>query len=239
MFKKILFLSLLISLKVGANKDIIVQILTPSFGKISYENIQNTPLKGIYEVIINQKLESILISENGRYVIQGKILDLITGEKMPSVADKKRKILNQTTLNNINNKDKIIFKAKNEKYAVNVFTDVDCPFCKKLHKEVPKLNQLGISVKYLASPLAQLHPNAQGIMEKIWCSKDKIKAMDEYKKYETIPNSKTCDNPVAAQLAIGKRLGVRGTPAVFLPDGTHIPGYLSAERLLKKLENTN
>lgn len=103
---------------------------------------------------------------------------------------------------------------------------------------MPKMNKLGISVKYIASPLAQLHPEAQSKMEKIWCAADKVKAMNAYKKHKTVPRSKPCDNPVAKQLAIAQKLGVNGTPAIFLPDGTHIPGYLPADKLLKRLEHT-
>lgn len=239
MLKKILLLSMLISFQVGcADKNDIIQALEPFFGKIKLSDIHKTPFPMVYEVILNDKLESVLISENGRYLIEGKVIDLATRKQMLSVTDNKRKKRKKALLDTIIDKDKIIFKAKNEKYAVNVFTDVDCPFCQKLHAEVPKMNKLGISIKYLASPLAGLHPEAQGRMEKIWCATNKAKAMDAYKKRKTVPHSKACDNPVAKQLAIAQQLGVTGTPAVFLPDGTHIPGYLSANALLKRLEAT-
>ncbi|SMN10853.1 Thiol:disulfide interchange protein DsbC [uncultured Candidatus Thioglobus sp.] len=230
MFKKILFILIFVSTQSIANDDIINN-LSLFFGT---KNIEKTQLKGIYEVILENPIKSVFVSEDGRYLIRGDIIDLTTQQKIPS----KVKQLKKSLLNNIDDKDKIIFKANNEKYVVHVFTDVDCPFCRKLHAEVPEMNELGITIKYLASPLASLHPTAQGKMEKIWCAEDPILAMDNYKKYKTIPDSKPCKNPVAEQIRIAAELGVNGTPAVFLADGTHIPGYLPADSLLKKLENT-
>ncbi len=234
MFKKILLALAIISTQSIANSDNIIKNLAPFFGKINAEDISKTPFKGVYEVLLRSPIESVLVSSDGRYVIQGDVIDLTTRSKMPT--SKKINQLKKSLLDGINDKDKIIFKAKNEKYAINAFTDVDCPFCRKLHTEVPKMNKLGITIKYLASPLAQLHPAAQGIMEKIWCADDRVKAIDEYKKNNIVPNSKACDNPVAKQLAIASQLGVNGTPAIFLPNGVHVPGYVTAERLLKRLK---
>jgi thiol:disulfide interchange protein DsbC len=100
------------------------------------------------------------------------------------------------------------------------------------------MNDLGISVKYLASPLASLHPKAQGKMQKIWCADDRNQAMDDYNDSGTIVDASNCDNPVADQLEISKQLGVTGTPAIFLSDGTHLPGFLPADKLLRKIQET-
>ncbi len=234
MFKKILLLIVIISTQAFANKDNVIKNLSPFFGNIDKEDISETPFDGVYEVLLRSPIGSVLISKDGRYLIQGEVIDLDKRQRMPS--SNKVNQLKQSLINTINDEDKIIFKAKNEKYAIHVFTDVDCPYCQKLHAEMPKINKFDITVKYLASPLAQLHPKAQSVMEKIWCADDRIKAIDEYKKYKTIPNSKPCDNPVASQLQIATKLGVNGTPAIFLPNGVHIPGYVTAEVLLKRLE---
>ncbi len=234
MLKKILLILLLVSTQTIADKNAVIKNLAPFFGEIQPQNIVKTPFKGIYEVIIESPIESILVSEDGRYIIQGDAIDLTTRAKMPT--SNRVNALKKALIDSVDEKDKITFKADKEKHVVHVFTDVDCPFCARLHAQMPKMNELGITVKYLASPLASLHPQAQTQMEKIWCANDKAKAMDEYKRQKTIPNSKACDNPVTQQLAIAKQLGVNGTPAIFLADGSHIPGYLPAESLLKRIE---
>ncbi len=114
---------------------------------------------------------------------------------------------------------KIVFEAENEQYIIHVFTDVDCPYCAKLHSNMDRMNSLGITVKYLASPIAQLHPDAQSAMEKIWCAEDKAIALHEYKTNRYLPDSPDCTNPVAEQLVISQQLGVNGTPSIFFENG--------------------
>ncbi len=207
--------------------------------------IEKTDIKGVYEVIVKNQNKSVFATfpdENSRYLFFGSIFDLQEGQQLEGKAAQKLKVSDlkrkKALINTIKDKDKIIFAAPVEKYYLDVFTDVDCPFCQKLHGEVGKLNKLGITVKYIASPLAALHPAAQSVMEKIWCSKDRAKAMDDYKKYKIAPTSTSCENPVAAQLAIAQQLGVNGTPAVFLKNGSQPGGYMPAERLLKVINLT-
>ena len=236
MFKTLFFTILLLSGNAFADKADIINHLGKFFGQIDQEDIVETPFKGVYEVITYNPIDSMLVSEDGKYLIQGDVVDLTTRKLMSK--SNKIKGIKKALINSVDDADKIIYQASNEKYAVHVFTDVDCPFCLKLHNEIAQMNQLGITVKYLASPLASLHPAAQGKMQKIWCADDKAQAMNEYKNNKKIPDSAACDNPVAEQLIISKMLGVNGTPAIFLADGTHLPGYVPAASLLKEIEQS-
>ena len=236
MFKKILFSVIILSTQsIASNSDIIKNLL-PVFGAINEKNIVETPFNGVYEIIFNNPIGSQLVSADGKYLIKGKIIDLKTFAPLKTSA--RVNALKRNLINAIDDKDKIIFKAKDEKYIIHIFTDVDCPFCKKLHRQMSKMNALGITVKYLASPLASLHPTAQGKMEKIWCAKNKVKAMNDYKTKNIVPDVEKCDNPVARQLLLSQQLGVNGTPAIFLSDGTHIPGYMPADKLLQTIKRT-
>ncbi|BBB24476.1 thiol:disulfide interchange protein DsbC [Isorropodon fossajaponicum endosymbiont JTNG4] len=236
MLKLLFITTALLSSSAFADKDAIIDSLYPFFGTIDKQDITKTPLNGIFEIIVHDPIDSLLVSEDGRYLIQGDVVDLTTRQLMPMSG--KVKLIKQTLINTINDIDKIIYPAKNEKNIIHVFTDVGCPFCKKLHSGMKQMNDLGITVKYLASPLASLHPTAQGKMEKIWCADDPAKAMDDYKKNNIMSNSKACNNPVADQLAMSKQLGVNGTPAIFLSDGTHLPGYVPPAILLQKIKAT-
>ncbi|AYQ57475.1 Thiol:disulfide interchange protein DsbC [Bathymodiolus thermophilus thioautotrophic gill symbiont] len=234
MLKKILLSLVILSTQSIAGNNDIIKNLSPLFGVIDKQDIIKTPLDGIYEIIFKNPISSQFISADGKYLIKGDIINLKTLTPLDSSA--RVNALKKDLLDTISDKDKIIFKAKEEKYVIHVFTDVDCPFCKRLHQQMSKMNALGITVKYLASPLASLHPTAQGKMEKIWCAKDKAKAMNDYKIKNIVPDVKNCSNPVAQQLSLSQQLGVNGTPAIFLSDGTHIPGYMPAEKLLKTIK---
>jgi len=129
----------------------------------------------------------------------------------------------------------VVFKAKNEKHVLTVFTDIDCPYCAKLHREVPTLNEKGITIEYLMFPRAG--PNTESFRKAIsmWCSDDKLQAMTDAKERKPI-ESKTCENPVMDQYTLGGDLGVTGTPALITSTGKLIPGYMPADRLEKMLD---
>ncbi|MDB3869274.1 DsbC family protein [Candidatus Thioglobus sp.] len=233
MIKSLFLVIALLSSSAFATKDEVIQNLSRFFDGIDKNDITDSPFKGVYEVITYNPIDSMLISEDGQYLIQGDVVNI----KTRSLIQKSSKVKNLklALINTIKDSDKIIYKAQNEKYQVHVFTDVDCPYCRKLHNNIGKMNDLGISVKYLASPLASLHPKAQAKMQKIWCADDRNQAMDDYNDSGTIVDVSNCDNPVADQLEISKQLGVTGTPAIFLSDGTHLPGFVPADKLLSKI----
>ena len=216
-----------------ANVDTVFNQLKPFFPTITTENIKNSELDGFYEVVlINPQIDVLYISLDGRYVIQGAITDI---ELMTNLSTKRINSERINILNSIDENNKIVFKAENEQHIVHVFTDVDCPYCAKLHSNMKGMNALGITVKYLAAPIEQLHPNAQSAMEKIWCAEDTAIAMHNYKTNRYLPNSSDCINPVEEQLAISKQLGVNGTPSIFLENGSNVPGYQEPNELLNSI----
>lgn len=236
MFKALSLALLLLSNAAIANKDQVIQTLKPFFGEIAKESIAESPMSGIYEIIVHSPIDSILVSKDGRYLIQGDVIDLTTRRLMP--VNPRVKLIKNALIAAIPEADKIVYPANEEKHVIHVFTDVDCPFCKKLHLGMARMNELGITVKYLAAPLASLHPRAQGKMQKIWCAEDRNQALDDYKLSGKLPEVEACDSPVTEQLMVSQQLGVNGTPAIFLEDGTHLPGYLKPEALLAKIQQT-
>jgi thiol:disulfide interchange protein DsbC len=155
---------------------------------------------------------------------------------MTSISNKRINTLKKQIIARIPEADKIVFNANDEQYIIHVFTDVDCPYCARLHANMAQMNDLGITVKYLASPLAQLHPSAQSTMEKIWCAEDRNQAIHNYKTRRITPDSEKCDNPVAEQLALSVKLGVTGTPSIFFENGSNLPGYQDADALLQSIK---
>jgi thiol:disulfide interchange protein DsbC len=234
--KKLLLSLIMITSSVTANVEMVLDKLKPYFPTIVTENISNSELDGFYEVAItNPQIDVLYISFDGRYVIQGGITDL---ELMTNISEKRINSTIVDILNSIDENNKIVFKAENEQYIIHVFTDVDCPYCAKLHAKMDEMNSLGITVKYLASPIEQLHPNAQSAMEKIWCAEDKAIALHNYKTNGYLPNSPDCINPVEEQIAISKQLGVNGTPSIFFENGINVPGYQEPNELLNGILQT-
>ena len=233
MFKSLFLIVALLSNSAFADKNKVIDRLQPYFPNLTVDHINTSQLDGFYEVLVQEpKFDVLFISENGRYIIQGSITDL---DNMTSISHKRINTLKKQIIERIPEADKIVFKADNEQYIIHVFTDVDCPYCARLHANMAEMNALGITVKYLASPLAQLHPAAQATMEKIWCAEDRKKAIHDYKTRRIIPDSEKCTNPVAKQLALSVKLGVTGTPSIFFENGSNLPGYQAPEDLLQSI----
>jgi len=193
------------------------------------DSITPAPIPGLYEVI--SEMTVLYVSLDGKFATEGDIIDL---EEKKNLTENTRNHVRNNAINGIGEKSMIVFAPDKPRHTITVFTDVDCHYCRKLHKEVPTLNDAGITVRYLAFPRAGIPSDTYNKMVSIWCAEDPRKAMTDAKNGKTIP-TKECANPIQEHLALGGKVGVRGTPAIILEDGTLLSGYLPASRLEKLL----
>ncbi len=201
---------------------------------ISKIKLSSTPIPNLYEAMIGS--EVVYLSGDGNYLIMGEIRDLSTGK---NITDGKLAKLRLEAINSLNVRDMVVFAPENgTKHVVHVYTDVNCPYCSKLHLEVPALNKAGIEVRYLAFPRAGIGSDTYNKMVSVWCTKDKQQAMTDAKANIEIEKAE-CNNPVADQYNLGQSIGISGTPALILSDGELIPGFLPAVRLINYIEQKN
>ena len=200
---------------------------------LKIESISKSEMKGIYRVETKSS-EILFTDESGSFFVTGELYSTVGG-KLNNLSEVRKMQLRADKISSINDKDKIVFAPKGDTLAkIAVFTDIDCGYCRKLHKEVPRMNELGIEVSYLAYPRAGEGSESYNKFVSAWCADDKLDAMTLAKNGRSIP-SKQCENPVSAQFQLGQALGVTGTPAIVLEDGTLVPGYLTADKLAKGL----
>jgi thiol:disulfide interchange protein DsbC len=172
-------------------------------------------------------------SNDGKYIIQGgSLIDL---DRRVDLSEERLKGIRLGMLSKVDQKDEIIFPASKERHVITVFTDIDCGYCRKLHKQIKDYNARGISVHYLSFPRSGVNTPSFFKAEAVWCSKDRKDALTRAKAGETLPPGK-CDNPVRTEMELGEQLGVNGTPAIFLEDGTLLPGYIPPARLAAELD---
>lgn len=199
--------------------------ISKQFKTVNPENIFQSPIPGLYQVAMPPRF--FYASADGRYVVDGDLIDMRTKE---NVSQGPRNKSLSAAINAMGEDSMIIFGKGTLKHTVTVFTDIDCSYCRKLHKEVKKYNELGIRIRYLAYPRAGIGSGSFNKAEAVWCSKDKKEAMTKAKNGIELKVDK-CKNPVAQHYALGNMIGIRGTPALVLEDGTVVPGYIPAARL--------
>lgn len=191
--------------------------------------VSEGPIDGLLQVFTNKGL--FFTSNDGQYFIEGNIYDL-KNQQLVNEQQMRPYIKQQVA----KAADGVIeYKAKNEKYVINVFTDPSCGYCRKLHNEMQDYNNAGITVRYLAFPRGGVGSETFLQMQHIWCTKDNRGAMDAAKDGDKIKPA-MCANPVKSQYEMGQSFGINGTPAIILPSGRLIPGYQPAKALLAQLE---
>ena len=231
--KCMLCMSLLTVSSVYAGDAEIKKNFKNAMPSLTLKSIEKSKVAGLYQVEAGSG-EMLFTSADGAYFITGDLYSTLGG-KLKNLTEKRREQARVDDISAIDDKDKIIFAPKGEtKAKITVFTDIDCGYCRKLHKEVPALNDMGVEVSYLAFPRSGIGSDSYHKFVSAWCSDDKKTALTTAKAGQQIPE-KNCKNPIAEQYDLGRKLGVNGTPAIVLEDGRIIPGYMPAAKLGKAL----
>lgn len=205
-----------------------LQSLDPT---IQIDRLTPAPMPGFREAIVGGQV--LYVSDDGKYLLQGSLFDMQEKRDLSQVGIS---VLRRDELAKIPQKDKIVFApAGKAKHTVNVFTDIECGYCRKLHQDIAQYNRLGIAIEYLAFPRAGTASQDFRNMESVWCSADRRKALTDAKGGQAVA-PKTCTNPVNMQYQIGQKIGLQGTPMIVTREGIALPGYLPPEAMLQTLD---
>ncbi|MEZ8862536.1 thioredoxin fold domain-containing protein [Vibrio sp. 10N.247.311.51] len=215
--------------------------LTQRFEKIGVEvlSVRPSDIAGLIEVQTNNG--TLFSSPTGAYFLAGTLYSLDDEGQYSDVLAKRQAPINAEKITAMAD-SAIEYKADNEKYVVTVFTDITCPYCGRLHSQVKDYNELGITVRYLAFPRQGATGPVADQLATIWAAADPKSMMDKGKESRRITVS---NNDIAKEREIiaqhhqlGRELGINGTPAIFLPGGELVSGYVPPTELIKQLEQS-
>jgi len=190
--------------------------------------VNKTPMAGIFEIV----------SESGGqkniYYVDGNGKYLIAGGHMFDTAN--RNDLTAARMEDLNRVDwsrlplkKAIVSGDPQGLEVAIFTDPDCPFCRKLEQELKSAR--GIKVYTFLYPLTQLHPMARQKADAIWCAKDRHQMLMSVMIDDANPAPAGCTTPVGEIVSLAESLGIQGTPTLIARDGRRTSGAMSADKL--------
>lgn len=199
------------------------------YPEISVSSIKKTEFNDLYEVLIGDQI--IYTDEAFSFLVVGKIIDPKTKDDLTQARVDELTKIDFKKLP-FHNSIKIV--KGNGKRKLAVFSDVDCPFCKKLEKETfSKLEN--VTIYTFLYPL-DIHPNAEPKSINVWCAKDKVRAWNELMIKNKMPdNDNECSNPIQDTIQLGKTLGITATPTIILSDGKKIPGAVDIDYLEEEL----
>ncbi|MBQ0724421.1 MAG: DsbC family protein [Cycloclasticus sp.] len=220
---------LLCSEMVSADASKIADSLSKVIPTVSAANVTETAIKGLYQVDVGGRI--IYASEDGRYIIQGEMVDL---QSRTNVTEQALKKVRLAALEKVDSKTMIIFPAQNPQHTLTIFSDIDCGYCRKLHADLKSYNDAGISVRYLLFPRSGPNTESYHKAVSVWCASDRNQALTDAKLNDKVV-SKTCDSPIDENIQLAQAFAVNGTPTMIADDGTLVPGFVPANELLKHL----
>lgn len=191
-------------------------------------SISESPIPDLYQVVFGSQV--IYMTSDARYLFQGDFYDL---EKKVSISESAKSAFRLEKLKKISSEDMVVYKPEKVDAVITVVTDIDCPFCRKLHNEVPDYLQNNVEVRYIFMPLKGPADMRKTIS--VWCSDDQQTSLDIAKAGGEVDEAK-CDNPIDKHLKLARELGVRGTPAILMENGEMLPGYVPFEKIVAELK---
>lgn len=193
--------------------------------------IEASAVPGLYSVIVGSQV--YFMTEDARYLLHGDLVDL---EEQRSLTEAVRRDIRRDTLEALDEDSLLVFSPRGEtRHRVVVATDIDCPYCRQMHRQIDDYTAAGIEIRYLLMPRAGVGSDSYHKAVSAWCADDPQAAMTRAKRGETIPRL-TCDDPVDEHLALTRELGIRATPTIVTERGTLASGYRPPEALLEMLE---
>jgi len=224
-------LFLFLSFIAQADNDALREIMKKTYPELPIKNIQKTNFNDLYEVYIGGQI--IYTNENFDFlIVEGRVVD---PETKNDLTELRLEELTRVNFEDLPLSDAIKVVKGNGKRKIAIFSDVDCPYCKRLEKrELSNINN--ITIYTFLYPLA-IHPEAKLKSKKIWCANDRSKAWTEYIHNDNLPeNSGDCKTPINKILKLGKDLGISSTPTIILPNGKRVPGAIPYEQLEEYLQ---
>lgn len=215
-------------------EDTVKQAITALAPKIKVDAVQESTIPGFYEAMAGGQF--LYVSKDGRYIVDGNAYDVANKRDLTA---KSRAKARKIALDKVGPDKRIVFAPlapMQTKHTLTVFTDIDCPFCRRFHQQIAAYNAKGIAVEYLFYPLS-IHPGADKKAEAVWCAKDRPNAFTAAMGGQD-PGKGTCPNPVAELSQLAQALGIGGTPTILAPDGSQIPTQIaqSPDQLAAELD---
>lgn len=219
-----------------ADEASLKKAIEAAYPKFKVESVTKTPYAGLYEVFMggqiiytDEKL-TFLIAEG--HLVDPKTKKDITGERLEE--------LTKIDFSSLPLDQAIKVVKGNGSRKLVVFSDVDCPFCKRLEQNELS-NITDVTIYTFLYPIEQLHPDAANKSKAIWCASNRVKAWNDWIFNNKLPTSTAkCEVPLEKVGELARKYGVSSTPTLFFADGRRLLGaqpYKEIEGYLQAAKN--
>jgi len=208
----------------------IIKKLLPAASVI---DVKMSPVKGFWaiEVEMNGQRGGIYLDFTKKF-LSPQLVPLEIAIRQAQQQAKPQKI----EFSKVSLKDAVVLGAKNAKKKIAVFSDPDCPYCRKLHEEMKQViaKRKDIAFHVLVYPLP-MHKEAYSKAQAVLCEKSKA-LLDDAFSGKPVPEPKCSNEELEQILAMGKDLNINGTPTLIREDGTLMSGTMPADKLIEWID---
>lgn len=227
----VLFLLLSFLSPARADEAALKKAVQAKFPKARVESVVKSPYLGLYEVVIEGQV--VYTDEGFNYLFDGNIIETAS---LANITEQRRQKLSAVKFDTLPLDLAIKNIRGSGKRKLVVFSDPDCPYCKKVEKDLAKLKD--VTIYTFLYPIESLHPAASEKAVAIWCSADRVKAWDDLMLRGIAPGAdKTCKTPIDEIARLGQKLKINGTPTLIFADGQRVPGAIPGSEIEKLLDS--
>jgi len=218
-----------------ADEASLKKAIEASYPKFKVESVIKTPYAGLYEVFMGGQI--VYTDEKLTFLIaEGRLVDPktkkdITGERLEE--------LTKVDFNSLPLDQAIKVVKGNGSRKLVVFSDVDCPYCKRLEQK-ELVNITDVTIYTFLYPLVQLHPDSPEKSKAIWCASNRVKAWNDWILNGQLPSTTgSCEVPLERVGELARRLGVTSTPTLIFADGKRMLGAQPYKEIEKSMQAAN
>ena len=206
--------------------DAIRERIAETLPGLTATSVAETPVPGLYELVVDGQI--YYVTESAEYLLDGSLIELGT---RTNLTEHRLGGIQTALIEEIGEDNMLIYEPDEpSERSLTIFTDISCGFCRRLHQDIDVLLDAGVRVRYLLFPRAGLGSPGHQALESVWCADDPLAAMTTAKAGGQVPE-KRCENPIESHVALAERVGLRGTPLIYLDNGDRIPGFREADAL--------
>jgi len=232
MLKRLLPLALAatFSLTVLADEASVKKAVEAKLGtKVS--SVLKSPYLGLYEVYADGQI--LYTDEKLTAIIAGTLID---GKTMKNVTAERMQKLTAIKFSDLPLELAVKQVRGDGRRVLATFEDPNCGYCKKLAKDITKLDN--VTIYTFLYPI--LSPDSLEKSNQIWCSSDKARAWNDWMMDGKLSGKGDCDtSAVRKTVELGHKLAITGTPTLFFADGERVPGAVPIAQIEKKLESAS
>lgn len=195
-------------------------------GKVT--SVTKSTYLGLYEVYIDGQI--LYTDERQTAILAGTLID---GKTLKNVTAERMQKLTAIKFSDLPLELAVKQVRGDGRRVMATFEDPNCGYCKKLAKDMTKLDN--VTIYTFLYPI--LSPDSLDKSNQIWCSADKARAWNEWMQDGRAPSGRgDCDtSAVQKTVELGHRLAINGTPTIFFANGERVPGAAPLAKIEQKL----